>query len=103
VLPSKEASEPLELTGALEVVPPGYPAREIKVASQYVDAPPPETQEKIKRYHELRIKINELIGEERNEYEELRQFMKEAQPIGGPPEPGSLEARTKAFLEANLP
>jgi hypothetical protein len=63
----------------------------------------PETQEKIKRYHELRIKINELIGEERNEYEELRQFMKEAQPIGGPPEPGSLEARTKAFLEANLP
>ncbi|HLL54877.1 MAG TPA: M23 family metallopeptidase [Myxococcaceae bacterium] len=48
VLPSKEASEPLELTGALEVVPPGYPAREIKVASQYVDAPPPETQEKIK-------------------------------------------------------
>jgi predicted ATPase len=63
----------------------------------------PDTQEKIKRYHELRRKINELIGEERNEYEELRQFMKEAQPIGGPPEPGSLEARTKAFLEANLP
>jgi len=63
----------------------------------------PETQEKITRYHQLRRKIDDLIGEERNEYEELRQFMKEAQPIGGPPEPGSLEARTKAFLEANLP
>ncbi len=48
VLPSKEAQAPLELTGALEVVPPNYPAREIKVASQYVDAPPPEIQERIK-------------------------------------------------------
>jgi predicted ATP-binding protein involved in virulence len=63
----------------------------------------PETQEKIKRYYELRKKIDDLIGEERKEYEQLRQFMKEAQPIGGPPEPDSLEARTKAFLEANLP
>ena len=63
----------------------------------------PETQEKITRYHQLRRKIDDLIGEERKEYEELRHFMKESQPIGGPPEPGSLEARTKAFLEANLP
>ena len=63
----------------------------------------PETQQKINRYYELRTKIDRLIGEERKEYEQLRRFMKEAQPIGGPPEPGSLEARTKAFLEANLP
>ncbi|MBD1932683.1 MULTISPECIES: AAA family ATPase [Cyanophyceae] len=63
----------------------------------------PETQQKIKRYYELRKKIDDLIGEERKEYEQLRLFMKEAQPIGGPPDPGSLEARTKAFLEANLP
>ena len=63
----------------------------------------PETQEKIDRYNELRRKINHLMGEESKEYEELRQFMKEAQPIGGPPEPGSLEARMNAFLEKNLP
>ncbi|MCT7951325.1 AAA family ATPase [Ancylothrix sp. C2] len=63
----------------------------------------PATQEKIERYNELTRKINDLIGEERKEYETLRKFMKEAQPIGGPPEPGSLEARTQAFLEAHLP
>lgn len=63
----------------------------------------PETQQKINRYYELRRKIDRLIGEERKEYEQLRRFMKEAQPIGGLPDPGSLEARTKAFLEANLP
>ncbi|KYC43783.1 ATPase [Scytonema hofmannii PCC 7110] len=63
----------------------------------------PETQEKINRYHELSKKIDNLMEQERREYEHLRRFMKEAQPIGGPPEPGSLEARTRAFLEANLP
>ncbi|MEC4815213.1 MAG: AAA family ATPase [Scytonema sp. PMC 1069.18] len=63
----------------------------------------PETQEKINRYYELRNKIDNLMEQERREYEHLRRFMKEAQPIGGPPEPGSLEARTRAFLEANLP
>jgi predicted ATPase len=63
----------------------------------------PATQEKIERYYELRKKIDDLMVEERKEYEQLRQFMKEAQPIGGPPEPGSLEARMNAFLEKNLP
>ncbi len=63
----------------------------------------PASQDKINRYYELRNKINDLMEQEQKEYEQLRQFMKEAQPIGGPPEPGSLEARTKAFLEANLP
>lgn len=63
----------------------------------------PDTQEKIDRYNELRRKINHLMGEEWKEYEELRLFMKEAQPIGGPPEPDSLEAKINAFLEKNLP
>lgn len=63
----------------------------------------PATQDKINRYYELRKKIDNLMEQERQEYEQLRQFMKAAQPIDGLPEPGSLEARTKAFLEANLP
>ncbi len=48
----------------------------------------PETQNKIKRYSELRKKINNLMEEERQEYDHLRTFMKEAQPIGGPPNQG---------------
>ncbi|BAZ32640.1 ATPase [Cylindrospermum sp. NIES-4074] len=63
----------------------------------------PATQDKINRYNELRKKIGNLMEQERQEYEELRQFMKEAQPIGGLPEPGSLEARIDAFLENKLP
>lgn len=63
----------------------------------------PETQAKINRYHQLRKNIDHLIEEEKKEYENLRQFMKEAQPIGGLPEPGSLTARIDAFLEDILP
>ncbi|KAF3883786.1 MULTISPECIES: AAA family ATPase [Nostocales] len=63
----------------------------------------PETQAKMNRYYELRDKRDNLLEQESKEYEHLRQFMKAAQPVGGLPEPGSLEARTRAFLEANLP
>ncbi len=63
----------------------------------------PATQNKIKRFYELDRNRYNLAEEDQQEYEELRKFMQTAQPIGGPPEPGSLEARTKAFLEENLP
>lgn len=63
----------------------------------------PETQKKIERYHELFRRKDRLNKHEKEELEELREFMKEAQPIGGPPEPNSLEARINAFLEETLP
>jgi predicted ATPase len=65
----------------------------------------PATEKKIQRYHQYRKKKlqGELAGEEQQEYKQLELFMKEAEPIGGPPEPGSLEARMNAFLEKNLP
>ena len=63
----------------------------------------PATQNKIKRFYELDRNRYNLAEENQQEYDELRKFMQTAQPIGGPPEPGSLEARTKAFLEENLP
>jgi predicted ATP-binding protein involved in virulence len=63
----------------------------------------PATQKKIERYHKLRKKKRDLVGEEQQEYVQLELFMKEAQPISGFPEPGSLDARIDAFLEKNLP
>lgn len=63
----------------------------------------PATQKKIERYHKLRKKKRDLVGEEQQEYVQLELFMKEAQPISSFPEPGSLEARINAFLEKNLP
>jgi energy-coupling factor transporter ATP-binding protein EcfA2 len=63
----------------------------------------PATQKKIERYHKLRKKKPDLVGEEQQEYVQLELFMKEAQPISGFPQPGSLEARIDAFLEKNLP
>jgi hypothetical protein len=62
----------------------------------------PATQEKIDRYDYLTSNRNNLQGEEIEEYEKLRQFMKEFQPIGGKPEPGSLEDKINKFLEENL-
>ncbi|MDB9483769.1 AAA family ATPase, partial [Dolichospermum circinale CS-537/05] len=63
----------------------------------------PATQDKIKRFYELDRNRYNLAEKDQQEYDELRKFMQTAQPIGGPPKPGSLEARTKAFLEENLP
>lgn len=62
----------------------------------------PSTQEKIKRYHELRIKKDKLSEEEDQEFNQLKLFMQDKQPIS-PPEPGSLDDRINAFLEMNLP
>jgi predicted ATPase len=63
----------------------------------------PPTEQKIKRYHELRQKNGSLSGEEKEEYTELQLFMKDVKPFGERPEPNSLEARIDAFLEGNLP
>lgn len=62
----------------------------------------PATQEKIDRYNYLTGNRNNLQGEQIEEYEKLRQFMKEFRPIGGKPEPGSLEDKINKFLEENL-
>lgn len=62
----------------------------------------PTTEAKINRYHELRRNREKLTDAEKNEYEKLSIFMKESQPIGGPPEPGSLEARVDDFLKEKL-
>jgi len=67
----------------------------------------PTTDRKIRRYHELREQVvvsdKQLKASEQQEYEQLQVFMRQAQPIGGPPEPGSLEARMQAYLESVLP
>jgi energy-coupling factor transporter ATP-binding protein EcfA2 len=62
----------------------------------------PITQSKIDRYDQLTSKRNNLTEIEQNEYEELRKFMREYKPIGGKPEPGSLEDRINKFLEEHL-
>ncbi len=66
----------------------------------------PTTDDKIKRYYELRGRLVagdvSLDAREKKEYEKLEQFMAEAQPIGGQPGPGSLEARIDAYLESVL-
>jgi len=62
----------------------------------------PDIQNKIDRYDDLTSKRDNLQEEELEEYEKLRQFMKEFQPIGGKREAGSLEDKTNRFLEENL-
>ncbi|MBE9142226.1 AAA family ATPase [Planktothrix mougeotii] len=62
----------------------------------------PSTQEKIQRYHELRIKKDKLSKEEEQEFNQLKLFMQDKQPMSLP-EPGSLDDRINAFLEMNLP
>ncbi|MDY7015652.1 MAG: ATPase, partial [Cyanobacteriota bacterium] len=63
----------------------------------------PPTEKKIKRYHKLSRKNGSLDGEEKQEYKQLELFIKEVQPFGDIPAPGSLEARIDAFLEEKLP
>lgn len=57
----------------------------------------PETTVKIERYQELIAKPKRSKAEEK-ELEGLRAFMAEARPIGGPPEPGSLQDRIEKYL-----
>ncbi len=66
----------------------------------------PATDDKLRRYHELRSRIVAsdvpLTAREREEYADIELFMRQARPVGGPPEPGSLEARMEAYLESVL-
>jgi energy-coupling factor transporter ATP-binding protein EcfA2 len=63
----------------------------------------PPTDDKIQRYHELQRKNGQLNEEELSEYKHLQLFMKEVQPFGRIPDPGSLEDRMNALLEKCLP
>jgi energy-coupling factor transporter ATP-binding protein EcfA2 len=63
----------------------------------------PATDKKIERYHYLNHENGNLIGEEKQEYEQLQLFMKEVRPFADVPLPNSLEARIDAFLEDRLP
>ncbi len=63
----------------------------------------PETQNKINRYDTLRQRRKTLSGKEKGEYQRLLNFMETARPIGGPPEPDSLDARIDAYLEKAVP
>ena len=62
----------------------------------------PETQAKIDRFDELKRKNGRRTKKEEDEHQMLFDFMRTARPIGGPPEPGSLEARIDAYLEKTL-
>ncbi|MBI5558339.1 MAG: AAA family ATPase [Deltaproteobacteria bacterium] len=62
----------------------------------------PQTQSKIDRYDELLPKVKKLTGKEQSEFKQLSLFMKDARPIGGPPEPDSIQAKVEAYLEKKL-
>jgi hypothetical protein len=63
----------------------------------------PQTQAKIDRYDTLLRKGKQRKGTEEAEFQQLSLFVRDARPFGGPPEPGSLEARLDAYLEKTLP
>src|SRR5271157_2414592 len=62
----------------------------------------PQTQEKIDRYDSLLSKQNRLSPEERKDFGQLQLFVQEARPFGGPPVPGSLEAKIDDYLGKHL-
>jgi hypothetical protein len=62
----------------------------------------PQAQTRIDRYDELSRKSARRTAREQHELQMLMPFMKEARPIGGPPLPGSLEAKVDAYLEKTL-
>jgi hypothetical protein len=62
----------------------------------------PATQQKIDRYHLLR-KRNGDLGSDKPEMEQLELFMQRVDPLGGSPDPDSLESRIEHYLEKALP
>jgi hypothetical protein len=62
----------------------------------------PETEEKIKRHDELARKGKARKPQEERDYQQLLDFMEEARPFGGPPEPGTLDARIEDYLQKTL-
>jgi len=63
----------------------------------------PQAQAIIERYDSLLRRGRKRTTAEDQEYRSLFDYMNEARPIGGPPEPGSLDARIEEFLEKKLP
>ena len=62
----------------------------------------PQTEEKINRFDKLARKDGRRSDQEEQEHQLLFDFMKSARPIGGPPAPGTLDARIEAFLDEKL-
>lgn len=60
----------------------------------------PQTQGKIDRYDSLARKKRK--PQEEQEFAQLEMFMEEARPFGGPPQPGSLDAKIEAYLRKTL-
>jgi len=63
----------------------------------------PQIQEKIERYHQLRLRLPGLDPQEEEELEELTRLMQRIRFLGEPSESGSLLDRIDRFLEDNLP
>jgi len=63
---------------------------------------PTETENKIKRYHQLNRKNKNLAAEEKQEYEQLSLFVQDVKPFGEISQPNSLESRIDALLEERL-
>jgi energy-coupling factor transporter ATP-binding protein EcfA2 len=61
----------------------------------------PRTQAAIDRYDALARKRKRSRAEEK-EFTQLRAFMQQARPLGGPPEPGSLDEKLEAYIEKTL-
>ena len=61
----------------------------------------PSTQKDIDRYDALARK-QKLSPDEKKEFTQLRAFMQRARPVGGPPEPGSLDAKLDAYIDKAL-
>ena len=66
-----------------------------------VSAFAPATQTKLDRFDVLSRKAKRTSAEE-DERQMLLNFVEVARPYGGPPEPGSLDAKVEAFLEKTL-
>ena len=60
----------------------------------------PQTQTKIDRYDDLNRRKRK--PSEEKELAQLKMFVDEARPIGGPPEPGSLDDRIEKYLSRTL-
>ena len=63
---------------------------------------PTDTENKIKRYHQLNRKNKNLAAEEKQEYEQLSLFVQEVKPFSEISQPDSLESRIDALLEERL-
>jgi hypothetical protein len=62
----------------------------------------PITQRKIDQYDSLLSKMDNLDKDEKKRFRQLQLFIQETRPFGGPPAPGSLEAKVDDYLEKHL-